>query len=221
MDEDPFFTNERQRMVDEQLARRDIRDPRVLEAMLTVPRHRFVPREHRHLAYQDAPLSIGHGQTISQPYIVAFMTQLLYLEGDELVLEIGTGSGYQAALLACLSREVHTVERQPRLAERAAVLLGELGLDNVHVHVGDGTLGWPEQAPYGRILATAAAPAVPPPLFEQLADGGRMVIPIGERGGQNLECWIRQDDRLIYRPGPPVAFVPMLGRHGWEEENWL
>ena len=221
MDEDPFFTNERQRMVAEQLASRDIRDPRVLAAMRTVPRHRFVPREHRHAAYIDAPLPIGHGQTISQPYIVAFMTQLLYLEGDEIVLEIGTGSGYQAALLAYLSREVHTVECQPRLADRAAMLLLELGLENVHVHVGDGTLGWPEAAPYGCILATAAAPAVPPPLFEQLADGGRMVIPVGGRGEQYLECWSRKKEKLIYKPGPPVAFVPMLGRHGWGEENWL
>lgn len=221
MDEDPFLTNERQRMVEEQLASRDIRDRRVLEAMRTVPRHRFVPREYRHQAYADAPLPIGHGQTISQPYIVAYMTQLLYLEGDETVLEIGTGSGYQAALLAYLSREVHTVERQPRLAERAAGLLADLGLENVHVHVGDGTLGWPEEAPYDCILATAAAPAVPPPLFAQLGDGGRMVIPVGGRGEQYLECWTRQEDQLIYKPGPPVAFVPMMGAHGWQEDGWL
>jgi protein-L-isoaspartate(D-aspartate) O-methyltransferase len=221
MDEDTFYLDERQRMVDEQLASRDIRDSRVLEAMREIPRHIFVPREHRHLAYKDAPLPIGNGQTISQPYIVAFMTQLLYLEGEEIVLEIGTGSGYQAALLGHLAREVHTVERQPRLADRATMLLVGLGLQNVYVHVGDGTLGWPDEAPYDRILATAAAPDVPPPLFDQLADGGRMVIPVGGRGEQYLECWIRQEGRLIHKPGPPVAFVPMLGAYGWREEDWL
>lgn len=220
MDEEARYTAERQRMVEEQLKGRDISNARVLSAMLNVPRHRFVPEEYRHLAYADCPLPIGQNQTISQPYIVALMTQMLELQGSEKVLEIGTGSGYQAAVLAILAREVHTIERHRQLAEQAQKVLDELNLRNVHVHVGDGSQGWPTSAPYDAIIATAAAPRVPPPLLEQLADGGRLVLPVGTRGGQFLELWRRLGDRYDSELGVPVAFVPMLGVHGWEEERW-
>jgi protein-L-isoaspartate(D-aspartate) O-methyltransferase len=220
MDKEAFYAAERQRMVTEQFLTRDIHDERVLEAMRSVPRHRFIPREHRLQAYMDCPLPIGQDQTISQPYIVALMTQMLRLRGDEIVLEIGTGSGYQAAILGCLSREVHTVERHRRLAARAARMLVGLGLMNVHVHVGDGSQGWPESAPYDGILATAAAPRAPRPLLDQLADDGCLVLPVGSRGGQFLERWIRQGDELRSERGAPVAFVPLLGRYGWRGEDW-
>jgi protein-L-isoaspartate(D-aspartate) O-methyltransferase len=220
MDEEAFYAAERGRMVEEQLLRRDISDERVLAAMRDVPRHRFIAREHRHLAYSDCPLPIGQSQTISQPYIVALMTQMLRLQGDENVLEIGTGSGYQAAVLGHLARQVHTVERHKRLANRAARLLESLGITNVHVHVGDGTLGWPDGAPYDRILATAAAPKAPKPLLDQLADGGCLILPVGSRGGQYLERWTRQGDEFRKERGVPVAFVPMLGQHGWHDEDW-
>lgn len=220
MEDEARYTAERQRMVEEQLKARDIVNPRVLSAMLKVPRHRFVPAEYRHLAYADCPLPIGQNQTISQPYIVALMTQMLNLQGSEKVLEIGTGSGYQAAVLALLAREVHTIERHRQLAEQARQALDELDLQNVHVHVGDGSQGWPAGAPFDAIIATAAAPRVPPPLLEQLADGGRLVLPVGMRGGQFLELWHRFGDRYESELGVPVAFVPMLGEHGWEEESW-
>ncbi len=209
----------RQRMVEEQLAARGIRDPRVLEAMRTVPRHRFVPEDMRDLAYADAPLPIGQRQTISQPYIVALMTELLELTGDEKVLEIGTGSGYQAAVLGALAREVYSVERLPALAERARALLRELGYHNVHVVVGDGTRGLREHAPYDAIVVTAAAPRVPKPLLEQLADGGRLVLPVGSRAGQILERWVRQGDEWRQERITPVAFVPLVGEHGWSGEE--
>ncbi len=220
MDEEARYAAERQRMVEEQLKGRDIRDQRVLSAMLKIPRHRFVPEEYRHLAYADCPLPIGQNQTISQPYIVALMTQMLDLKGAEKVLEIGTGSGYQAAILAALAREVHTIERHHQLAEQARKVLEELDIRSVYVHVGDGSQGWPAAAPYDAIIATAAAPRVPPPLLEQLADGGRLVLPVGTRGGQFLELWHRRGSRYESEIGVPVAFVPMLGEHGWEEESW-
>jgi len=220
MNEEARYAAERQRMVEEQLKGRDIRNPRVLSAMLKIPRHRFVPEEYRHLAYADCPLPIGQNQTISQPYIVALMTQMLDLQGSEKVLEIGTGSGYQAAILAVLAREVHTIERHRQLAEQARKVLEELNLRKGHVHVGDGSQGWPASAPYDAIIATAAAPRVPPPLLEQLADGGRLVLPVGTRGGQFLEIWSRRGDRYESELGVPVAFVPLLGEHGWEEESW-
>lgn len=218
MDEETRYTTERLRMVDEQLYKRDIRDPRVLEAMRSVPRHRFVPEEHRYMAYNDGPLPIGGGQTISQPYIVALMTQLLDLTGDEKVLEIGTGSGYQAAVLSHLAQEVYSVERDPRLAEHADQVLKALGLDNVHVQVGDGSLGIPEHAPYDAILVTAAAPDVPRVLLEQLADGGRLVIPVGGRLGQYLEKWWRKGSEFSKDVLVPVAFVPLRGQYGWEND---
>jgi protein-L-isoaspartate(D-aspartate) O-methyltransferase len=214
------YAADRQRMVEEHLQKRDIYDSRVLEAMRNVPRHRFVPRDYRHLAYSDCPLPIGWGQTISQPYIVALMTQNLMLRGAEIVLEIGTGSGFQAAILAYLSREVHSVERHKALAARAARVLASLDLKNVHVHVGDGSQGWPKCAPYDGILATAAAPRVPQPLLDQLADGGRLVLPVGSRGAQVLERWIRRGDRFRRERSAPVAFVPLLGTYGWGEDEW-
>jgi protein-L-isoaspartate(D-aspartate) O-methyltransferase len=216
MVEESSYAVERERMVREQLESRDIYDERVLEAMRFVPRHRFVPAQHRHLAYADGPLPIGSGQTISQPYIVALMTQLLELQGDEVVLEIGTGSGYQTAVLARLAAEVHTVEIHESLAQKAQAMLEELGLTNVHVHVGDGSKGWPEAAPYAGIIVTAGAPRVPKPLLDQLAEGGRLVVPVGSRGGQFLERWTRHDSDYRREQIAPVAFVPLFGEFGWE-----
>ncbi len=218
MDDEASYTAQRNRMVDEQLFGRDIRDRRVLAAMRTVPRHRFVPPRERHLAYADGPLMIGCRQTISQPYIVALMTELLALKGGETVLEVGTGSGYQAAILGLLAGEVHTIERHAELAARAQGILDELNMPNVHVHVGDGSIGLAAYAPYQGILVTAAAPKVPQPLFDQLAEGGRLVLPVGSLGGQVLECWTRRADELEQRAISAVAFVPLRGEYGWEEE---
>jgi protein-L-isoaspartate(D-aspartate) O-methyltransferase len=200
------------------LGGRDISDRRVLEAMRFVPRHRFVPQEAAELAYIDAPLPIGYRQTISQPYIVALMTQLLRLRGDEVVLEVGTGSGYQAAVLGRLARKVHTVERIPELAASARRILGDLGLDNVEVHVADGSAGLAEAAPFDAILVAAAAPKVPRPLLDQLAQGGRLVVPVGTIEGQILERWTRDGDEFNCDRAAPVCFVPLLGSHGWEED---
>lgn len=207
-------------MVDEQLIERDIRDERVLEAMRAVPRHRFVPLEYRYMAYNDGPLPIGSGQTISQPYIVALMTQLLHLKGDENVLEIGTGSGYQAAVLGYVAKQVHTIERHSELAEGAAGVLQELGLSNVCVHIGDGSLGLREYAPFQAILVTAAAPDVPKALLDQLDEGGRLVVPVGGRMNQFLERWERHGASFEQELLVPVAFVPLRGRYGWNEERW-
>ena len=216
MDEKQFFSIERRRMVNEQLIERGIRDQRVLDAMLWVPRDVFVPRQYSHLSYADGPLPINERQTISQPFIVALMTELLELNGEENVLEVGTGSGYQAAVLGCLARQVHSIERFRSLAEEAAEKLKGLGLDNVSVHVGDGSLGWPEAAPYHSILVTAAAPRAPQPLLDQLADGGRMVIPVGTSGNQVLESWEKHGPDFDREAILPVAFVPLRGRYGWE-----
>jgi protein-L-isoaspartate(D-aspartate) O-methyltransferase len=185
--------------------------------MRSVPREQFVPPENRHLAYADGPLPIGQSQTISQPYIVALMTQLLELGGEEKVLEVGTGSGYQAAVLSHLAKSVHTIERHAPLARSAERVFSQLGLENIHIHVGDGTQGLPEEAPFEAIIVTAAAPEVPQPLLEQLADGGRLVIPVGGRRGQYLERWRRYADELKSETLEPVAFVPLLGKHGWED----
>ncbi len=220
MIEESFFARERQRMVQEQLRKRHIRDSRVLEAMGRVPRELFVLPEHASLAYADNPLPIGEGQTISQPYIVALMTEILELRGDEAVLEIGTGSGYQAAILALLARQVYTIERHRFLAERAEYLLTEFGCSNVHVLVGDGSLGWPPAAPYQAIIVTAAAPMIPQPLLDQLDEGGRLAIPVGSPYHQVLECWNRCGNDFIHEAILPVAFVPLRGQFGWKEDPW-
>jgi protein-L-isoaspartate(D-aspartate) O-methyltransferase len=215
--DDFTYAAERERMLETQLISRGIHDPRVLEAMRSLPRHVFVSPENRFLAYSDGALPIGNGQTISQPYIVALMTELLELKGDEKVLEIGTGSGYQAAILSWLCCQVHTIERHAGLARYAASLLEDLKIANVQVHVGDGTLGLPEFAPFAAIIVTAAAPDVPQALLEQLEDGGRLVIPVGQRGEQYLERWRRHGDQFTYENILPVAFVPLIGAQGWKE----
>lgn len=214
------YKRQRIQMVEKQILQRGLNQPRLLAALESVPRHRFVPEGYRSAAYDDSPLPIGHSQTISQPYIVALMTDLLGLDGDERVLEIGTGSGYQAAILAKMTAEVHTVEYIPELATRAENLLKELGLDNVHVHNGDGSLGWPDAAPYGGILVAAAAPNAPRALLQQLNDGGRLVLPVGGRGMQNLEVWEKRDGELRSKVEAAVAFVPLRGEEGWDREDW-
>jgi len=211
------FVALRQAMIEGQLADRGIRDQRVLNAMLTVPRHLFVPQTERIYAYQDRPLPIGQNQTISQPYIVALMTELLLLQEGDKVLEIGTGSGYQAAVLGQLAGEVHTIERHADLAALAESLLREIGADNVQVHIGDGSLGWPQSAPYDAILATASAPSAPQPLLEQLAVGGRLVLPVGGARQQTLQRWVRNEGGFDHEDITPVAFVPLIGEHGWSD----
>lgn len=192
-----------------------VTDYRVLDAIAEVPRSEFVPQAHRGAAYDDVALPIGHDQTISQPLVVALMTQALELRPTDRVLEVGTGSGYQAAVLRQLADHVDTVERIPALAEEAAALLDELGVDHVSVHTGDGTLGWPEGAPYDAVVVTAGGPAVPPPLLDQLADGGRLVAPVGPRHAQELVRVRRLGDRTVSEVLGPVAFVPLLGEAGW------
>jgi protein-L-isoaspartate(D-aspartate) O-methyltransferase len=201
----------RARMVRTQLRERDIVDPRVLEAMGRVERHVFVPEAERAEAYRDHPLPIGHGQTISQPYIVAFMTQALEVEPHHRVLEIGTGSGYQAAILAELAKEVYTIEIVPALGERARATLEKLGYANVHVRIGNGYLGWPESAPFDRIMVTAAPDEIPPALVEQLRIGGVMAIPVGT-GYQELRVLRRTEKGLETLRTLPVRFVPMVGK---------
>jgi len=204
------FAAERQRMVETQIRARDVRDPRVLAAMATVPRHLFVPEAYRQQAYEDYPLPIGDDQTISQPYIVALMTSLLDLRGGEKVLEIGTGSGYQAAVLAQIAGDVRTIEILDSLAARARRTLSELGYDNVHLKVADGWAGWPEEAPFDGIVVTAAPPRVPQPLLDQLKVGGRLVIPVG-RFFQDLLVYTRTEKGFEKRNVIPVRFVPMTG----------
>jgi protein-L-isoaspartate(D-aspartate) O-methyltransferase len=201
----------REKMVHDQLEGRDIRDDRVLAAMTKVPRHEFVPADLIQSAYQDCPLPIKAGQTISQPYIVAYMTQALELKGTEKVLEIGTGSGYQAAVLAEIVREVYTIEILPELSEQAAETIKWLGYSNVHFRVGDGYEGWAEHAPFDRIIVTAAPEDIPQPLIDQLEVGGRMVIPIG-RMDQDLTVLEKQNNGVSRRSTIPVRFVPMTGK---------
>ena len=208
----------REQMVVTQIERRGVKDPRVLRAMREVPRHIFVPVEARSFAYADSPIQIGLGQTISQPYIVGLMTELLRLSPTDKVLEVGTGSGYQAAVLGELAAEVHTIERYADLAVEAEAHLSDLGYDNIHIHSGDGTLGYPPAAPYDRILVTAASPYVPSALKEQLADGGRLVIPVGKRySSQILEIYDRKGDDFIAIKHISVVFVPLIGKDGWED----
>lgn len=202
-------------MVETQIAARGVDVPRVLEAMRRVPRHRFVPAHAAGGAYDDRPLPIGEGQTISQPYMVAIMTAALDVQPGHRVLEIGTGSGYQAAVLACLDAEVVSIERHGVLADRARQALDESGARGVRVLVGDGTEGWPPEAPYDRILVTAGAPAVPESLRAQLADGGRLVIPVGPSELQHVTVIDRHGDRFTERQAEACVFVPLVGRHGW------
>lgn len=212
------ITKERLAMVEGQLCRRGIHDPRVLEAMRRIPRHQFVSPEYQSEAYEDRPLPIGEGQTISQPYMVAIMTQSLDLKGSEKVLEIGTGSGYQTALLAELAKSVYTIERIPSLAARAEKVLREMGYQNIFFRTGDGTRGWPEEAPFDGIIVTAGAPEVPRTLRSQLADGGRLVIPVGPRYSQMLYKVIRQGHQFIEEDITGCVFVPLLGAFGWRED---
>lgn len=210
--EDAQFTQARAQMVHKQIEGRGVRDPRVLEAMKQVERHLFIPPELAEFAYLDRPVPIGEGQTISQPYMVAFMTELLDLKPDDRVLEIGTGSGYQAAVLARLAAKVYSIEIIPSLRERADQLLKELGIQNVVTRTGDGFLGWPQEAPFDRIIVTASPPEVPKPLLEQLAVGGRMVIPVGEGNEQVLRLIQKTKSGIEQKEVLPVRFVPMTGR---------
>jgi protein-L-isoaspartate(D-aspartate) O-methyltransferase len=205
------FLQLRERMVREQLQNRDVKDRAVLEAMRKVPRHRFVPANLVAAAYEDNPLPLILGQTISQPYIVAYMTQALQLRGTERVLEIGTGSGYQAAVLAELVPEVYTIEILPELAEQSRTTLEALGYKNVRIRIGDGYLGWPENAPFDRIIVTAAPDHVPQPLIDQLKPGGKMIIPVG-RMEQELVLIEKSEQGISRRSTIPVRFVPMTGR---------
>ncbi|MFQ6133078.1 MAG: protein-L-isoaspartate(D-aspartate) O-methyltransferase [Armatimonadota bacterium] len=210
------FAAASERMVQDQLIRRGISDERVLAAMRRVPRHEFVKPEHLALAYDDQPLPIGEGQTISQPYVVALTLEQLRLRGDEKVLEVGTGSGYQAAVLAELAREVCTIDRVAGLADAARERLCRLGYDRVMVVAGDGTKGLPEQAPFDGIVVAAAAPSLPPPLIEQLSPGGRLVAPVGRRHAQSLIVATKVGEELTQRELCGVVFVPLIGEHGWE-----
>jgi protein-L-isoaspartate(D-aspartate) O-methyltransferase len=202
---------EREAMVEWQLRRRGISDERVLEAMLRVPRELFVPEAVRGRAYEDAALPIGEGQTISQPYMVARICEELALRGGERVLDVGTGSGYQAAVLAELAAEVHSIERIPALAARAQAILG----DRVHVHVGDGSRGLPERAPFSGIAVAAAAPQLPEALYEQLALHGRLVVPVGSRNEQQLQVIVRTPDGPLVLQAVPCRFVPLIGAEGF------
>jgi len=209
------FSREREMMVRHQLAARGIQDARLLEAMVKVPRHLFVPPEYMDQAYADSPLPIGGGQTISQPFMVAWMTELLTLTGREKVLEVGTGSGYQAAILSLLADKVTSIERSRELAAEARKRLGRLGYGSVEVIEGDGSKGYPEEAPYDGIIVTAGAPEIPRPLTEQLADSGRLIIPVGGSGSQVLILAKRQGDKVVTRELGSCAFVPLVGRYGW------
>lgn len=210
------FARERGRMVEEQLTRRGILDTRVLEAMRKVPREKFVEEALAARAYGDHPLPIGDGQTISQPYMVALMTSLLELAGVEKVLEVGTGSGYQTAVLAELARRVCSIERIPALASRARATLEGMGYTNVLVRVANGTVGWPDEAPFDRVLIAAAAPGVPQPLFEQLVEGGRMILPIGDHAAQTLTVVDKVNGAMRTRQEAGCVFVKLIGKYGWE-----
>ena len=215
---DPYSVA-RRRMVTEQIMPRGVTDSRVLEIMGIVPRHAFVSPGMEPQAYEDRPLPIGLGQTISQPLIVAMMTEALALDGGERILEIGTGSGYQAAILAELAKEVYTIERVRDLSIRARKVLYRLGYDNIKLRIGDGTLGWPEEGPFDRIIVTAGAPCVPEELVGQLADGGRMVIPVGGEEIQQLDVIIKQGGNVHTRSLTACRFVKLVGKKGWRNEG--
>jgi len=211
------YEKERGRMVEEQLLLRGVKDERVLSAMRMVPRHEFLPEAIRGMAYQDSALPLGEAQTMSQPYMVALMSELLGLQGAERVLEIGTGSGYQAAVLSKLCGKVYSVERIKPLAERARATLDRLGYRSVAIKVYDGTYGWKEMSPFDAIMVTAGAPDVPAPLVDQLREGGRMVIPVGERYGQVLLKVVKTSSGSVTERNIPCTFVPLIGSHGWKE----
>jgi len=206
----------RKEMVDQQLIPRGIKNKAALDAFLKVERHLFVPEEALENAYDDFPVPIGAGQTISQPYIVALMTECLELKPEDKVLEIGTGSGYQTAILALLCKEVYSVERLSSLAKRSEALLKGLGYSNINIKEGDGTLGWPEASPFDRIIVTAAAPKLPEPLFEQLREGGRIILPLGESFSQTLSIVEKTNGRPVIAGVCACVFVPLIGKYGWE-----
>ena len=217
MEAEDALRGARLRMVEDQLRARDIVDERVLEAMERVPRELFVPEGERHRAYADAALPIGHGQTISQPYMVARICEALSLSGGERTLDVGTGSGYQSAVLAELGADVHTIERIPELAEQARENLAAAGYDQVEVHVGDGSLGLPDEAPFGTIAVAAAAPGLPRRLYDQLEPRGRLVVPVGGRWGQRLEVIVRSPEGPAIVRSVPCRFVPLVGEEGFED----
>ncbi|HTG01329.1 MAG TPA: protein-L-isoaspartate(D-aspartate) O-methyltransferase [Nitrospirota bacterium] len=211
------YEKERLRMVEEQIAGRGVANERVLAAMRKVPRHEFLPEGIRTMAYQDSALPLGEGQTMSQPYMVALMSEFMDLTGAERVLEIGTGSGYQAAVLAELCGKVYTVERLKPLADRARATLDRLGYRSVAIKVYDGTYGWKDMAPFDAIMVTAGSPDVPAPLLDQLKEGGRLVIPVGGRFGQDLLKIVKTAQGPVTRRSIPCVFVPLIGNHGWKE----
>jgi protein-L-isoaspartate(D-aspartate) O-methyltransferase len=222
---EPNMKKEREQMVARQIEGRGLTDPAILAAMREVPREAFVSEKHRQFAYDDGPLPIPEGQTISQPYVVALMIQMLHLKPEDRVLEIGTGSGYAAAILSRIASEVHTVERMEALVEYARQNLAVVGYENVFVHQGDGTLGWPEHAPYDAIIVAAGGPDIPPALKDQLAVGGRLVMPVGsEQRAQRLVRLTRLEEDEFERENlSHVRFVPLIGEQGWEKEErrWL
>ena len=209
----------RKQMVERQIVAQGVKDARLIAAMKKVPRHLFVPEALQYQAYEDHPLPIGDGQTISQPYMVALMTEALELKGGERVLEIGTGSGYQAAILAELCGKVFTVERIDKIARRARQTLDDLKYHNIAVRIGDGTLGWAEYAPYDRIIVTAGAPELPKAYWEQLAEGGRIAIPVGDREEQSLIIIDKENGKEVRRDFGGCVFVPLLGKNGWNRNG--
>ena len=209
----------RKRMVEEQLIPRGIKNQMVLDAFYKIERHKFIPENLRNTAYADFPLPIGEGQTISQPYIVALMTECLDLTGKEKVLEIGTGSGYQTAILVELAGEVYSIERFESLAERAQTILGDLGYKNIKIKVGDGTMGWEEARPFDRIIITAASPKVPLPLLDQLADNGKLILPLGESLAQVLTLVEKKDGKLESSDICGCVFVPLVGKYAWQDRD--
>jgi len=214
------YQDARDWMVTYQIERRGLTNSRLLEAMRQIPRHLFVKPLMEDMAYEDCPLPIGEGQTISQPYIVALMTSLLNLKGGENILEIGTGSGYQAAILGWLAKTVHTIERHKNLAHQAESILKKINIKNVIVHVGDGSVGLPQHEPYEGIMITAAMPEVNEVLLKQLTEGGRLVAPVGNLGKQILQRWERENDHFTHEDIIPVAFVPLRGELGWKFSDW-
>jgi protein-L-isoaspartate(D-aspartate) O-methyltransferase len=215
------YTAIRHRMVDTQIAPRGISDPRVLAAMRQVPRHRFIPSHLWDQAYGDYPLPIGEDQTISQPYIVALMTEILEIKATDKVLEVGTGSGYQAAILAELAAQVFSIDRVASLLAQAEKTLHSLGYTNIKTRVGDGTLGWPQEMPFDAIIVTAGAPQVPRPLTEQLSLGGRLVIPVGDRWSQTLTCVRKTKEGLKVEYHGGCRFVRLIGEYGWQQGGWM